>query len=193
MFLPGSSTRVIVTTQTTRNVVELDVVTGEVIASTPTGAGGSHNVAIARDGRTALTSNEADGTVSVLDLSTRSMLRKYTVGAPPAEGIAVTPDGREAWVALRGEQVVRVVDVTSGKVLATLSGLAIVALLQGGEVAIVDIEARRVLTRHSFGRRIDAAAWGRRRRWTLDGSPDLPLLRGGRAVGKSTVDCTRSR
>ncbi len=159
MFLPGSSKRVVVTTQTSRHVVEVDVETGQVIAATPTGGVGSHNLAVAADGRTAFTANQGEGTVSRLDLGAHTLVREFTVAAPPAEGIAVTPDGREAWVAFRDERLVRVIDGETGKVLATLPGFgsterlsitpdgrrALITDLRCREVKVVDVASRRVL------------------------------------------------
>ena len=148
MFLPGSSKRVVVTTQTTRNVVEVDVETGQVIASTPTGGEGSHTLAVAADGRTAFTANQPEGSVSRLDLSAHTLVRKFNVGSDPAEGIVVTPDGREVWVAFRGERVVRVIDGNNGTVLATLQGfpsterLAITS--DGKRVLLTDLRCREV-------------------------------------------------
>ena len=165
-FLPGSSSRVVVTTQTTREVVEVDVESGRVLGATPTGAAGSHTLAVARDGRTAYTANEPEGSVSRLDLAARTLVRKHAVGAPPAEGIAVTPDGREAWVSFRGDRVVRVIDGATGAVLATLAGFASTERLamtpDGRRVLIADLACRDVKVADVATRRV------------LGAIPDLP-------------------
>jgi DNA-binding beta-propeller fold protein YncE len=215
-FLPGATTRLAVTTQTTRHVIEVDVETGQVLGATETRAPGSHTMAVTADGLTAFTANQSEGTVSRLDLGNRTWVTKYSVGPAPVEGIAVTLDGSEVWVGIRGAgevrivdgrtgslietlggfiipdrmsispdgqlvvitdwacEVVRVADATSRKILGSIEGLegagvakvlpdsrvAIVALLQEGAIAMVDIVDRRVLRRHDLGRRLDAAAWG---------------------------------
>jgi DNA-binding beta-propeller fold protein YncE len=159
MFLPGSSTRLVVTTQTSRHVVEVDVETGQVIGATETRAQGSHTMAVAADGRTAYTANEPEGSVSRLDLGGRTFVAKHAVGPAPAEGIAVTPDGREVWAGFRSSGEVRVVDGESGALLATLPGFVIPdritmspdgrrALITDWEcevVRVADVPTRRIL------------------------------------------------
>jgi DNA-binding beta-propeller fold protein YncE len=159
MFLPGSSKRLVVTTQTSRTVVEVDVETGQVIAATPTNAPGSHTLAVAADGRTAFTANQPEGSVSRIDLAAHALVRKFAIGSDPAEGIAVTPDGREVWVAFRGERVIRVIDGATGRVLATLPGFpsterlamtpdgrrVLIADLRCRDVKVADVATRRIL------------------------------------------------
>lgn len=117
-----SPTRLVVTTQTSRHVVEVDVVTGLVLGATTTGAKGSHTLAVTADGRTAFAANEPEGTFSRLDLVRRVLVAKHTVSNQTTEGIAVTPDGREVWMGVEDEGLVRVVDGSTGVVLADLPG-----------------------------------------------------------------------
>lgn len=217
-FLPGSSSRLVVTAQTSRRVLEVDIAAGRVLGATETRGQGSHMLAVAADGRTAFTVNEADGSVSRLDLVARTLVAKHAVAAGPAEAIAVTPDGREVWVGHRSDGTVRVIDGATGRVIASLGGFvrpdrmhmgadgrfaviadfgcrrlvvadvaarrilgpiaglaghrnpvgevlpdgrtAVVALGPDGAVAMVDLEARRVIARHRIGRRLDGASWG---------------------------------
>jgi len=83
-------------------------------------------------------------------------------------------DGRYAAITDFRCEVVQVADVRARRVLGPIAGLegagvakvspdnrvAVVAMLDEGAVAVVDIEERRVLARHPLGRRLDAAAWG---------------------------------
>jgi DNA-binding beta-propeller fold protein YncE len=155
-------TRIAVTTQTTRHVVEADVVTGRVLGATATRAKGSHTLAVAApgaDARIAFTANEPEGSFSRLDLANRRFLAKHVVGRGKAEGIAVTPDGREVWLGFGDMGAVLVVDGGSGAVLDTLPGFAMperMAMSDDGRfvaitdfecevVQVADVRARRVL------------------------------------------------
>ena len=73
MFLPGDEDRVAVTSETTQNVVIVNVPRGAVEAVVPTGALTSHMIAITADGTRAFTSDIRSGAVSELDLSARSL------------------------------------------------------------------------------------------------------------------------
>ena len=155
-FLPGSSTRVVVTAQKSRAVVEVDLRTG-VVAAVETRGGGSHSLALAGDGRALFTANEEDTTVSRLDLASRAFVRHLGLDASP-EGIAVTPDGRHVWAGSRETGTVKVLDAATGAVVASLPGfgtpdriamsrdgrLAAVADFRCGAVAIADVPGLRL-------------------------------------------------
>lgn len=115
-------TRLVVTAQTSEHVVEVDVVTGQVLGATETRANGSHTLAVTPDGRFAFTANEPEGSFSRLDLTERRFVAKHVVGQGPTEGIGVTPDGGEVWIAMAHAGAVQVVDGQTGRALATLPG-----------------------------------------------------------------------
>ncbi len=216
VIVPGPPSRIVVTTQTAKAVVEVDPVSGAIIGATPTGALGSHTLAVARDAHAAFVANEADGTVSRLDLASRSLLGRSDVGPPPIEGIAVTPDGAVLLVGTRSAGEVRILEAATGERLATLRGFrspdriemspdgrlalvsdfvcrqlvvvdvgrrarlgtvagiggpvlarmlpdsrtALVALLDEGEVRLVDVASGRELARHPVRSGIESVAWG---------------------------------
>jgi DNA-binding beta-propeller fold protein YncE len=82
-----------------------------------------YGAAITHDGRTALVSNEADGTVSFIDLSSKRKVADLQVGAHLShpEGIAIDPSGHRAFVAVAAEDKVAVVDTRERKVERNLS------------------------------------------------------------------------
>ena len=160
VFHPTASNRLFVTTQTTQHVVEVDVVTGQVLGATETRAVGSHTMAVTPDGRTAFTANEPEGSVTKLDLIARKFVAKHIIGSGgDTEGIGVTPDGREVWMGFTKAGEVRVADGESGALLATIKGFVTPARLtlspdgsravvaDGGckRTQIIDVRSRKLL------------------------------------------------
>jgi DNA-binding beta-propeller fold protein YncE len=141
VFIAGSSSRVAVTSETTRNVVLVDVATGTIEAAIGTQARGSHMVGVIANGSRAYTANIADNNVTELDLIDRRFLRSFPVPQQP-EGIAVTPDGREVWVGSNGTGAVTVIGTESGTVVHTFTGIVfpyrLTASPNGKIMAIVD-------------------------------------------------------
>jgi YVTN family beta-propeller protein len=157
-FLPGSTTRVAVTSEASQRVVVVDLEAGAVQGDVETRAQGSHMLALADDGRTLYTANVGSGSVSRLDLSTRSFVSQLPIAAR-TEGIAITPDGREVWVGSNTAGTVSVVQVARDTVVATLPSLgmpyriaisrdgrrALIPDPEGNRVHVADVPARRVL------------------------------------------------
>ncbi|HUQ84240.1 MAG TPA: hypothetical protein VM076_24020 [Gemmatimonadaceae bacterium] len=121
VFVPGT-TRALVTTQSSRTVVEVDVEKGAVLGTIDTRADGSHLLVVAPDVRAIYTVNEGNGSVSKLDLATRSFVWQRVLGPAPSEGIAVTPDGGDLWVGTDVGGRVRIVDAATGVVRDSISG-----------------------------------------------------------------------
>jgi DNA-binding beta-propeller fold protein YncE len=158
-FLPGSSSRVVVTSEASQRVVEVDIASGEITGEIDTHANGSHMLALARDGRTLFTANLGATTTSQLDLATRRFVRHVEVGPRP-EGIAITPDGREAWVGSNAAGTVSVVDSESGRLLTVIPDLGFpyrITISASGTRAIIPDPPRRrvhvfdVASRRSLG------------------------------------------
>ena len=158
-FLPASDRRALVTTQTNRTVVEIDVATGAVIGAADTQGIHSHLLAISNDGRFVYTGNEGDGTVSRIDLGMRKLDAKHVVGRPPIEGIAITADDRYLWIGSRTEKVIRIVESESGRTVDSLTGFQspdrlgiapggrVAAIVDGGCLYIADVATRRIVAR----------------------------------------------
>ncbi len=112
--LPGDSI-VAVTSESTQNVVLVNVRAGEVRSAIPTEHAGSHMVAVTRDGSRFYTGDIGSNTVSELDPATGRRTQSWTVPAQP-EAINVTPDGGEVWVGSNAEGKVSVVNPRTGAV-----------------------------------------------------------------------------
>ena len=148
VFLGNSSSRVAVTSESTGNVVLVDISAGTIEAAVPTQARASHMVAVTADGARAFTANIIDDNVSELDLVNRRFVRTYAVPARP-EGIAVTPDGREVWVGSNTTGAVTIISTQSGDVVQTLTGITfpyrLTASPDGRVMAIVDGQGNRLV------------------------------------------------
>ena len=151
-------TRVAVTTQTTRHVVEADVTTGRVLGATETRAQGSHTLAVTADGRLAFTANQPEGSLSRLDLANRRFLSRHAVGRGETEGIAATPGGDQVWMGFGDMDAVLVADGRTGAVLATLPGFGmperIAMSADGRYVAITDFGCETVMVADGRTRRV---------------------------------------
>jgi len=157
-FIPGDETRAVVTSETTQNLVLVNLATGSVEGAVQTGAAGSHMVAVTGDGKRAFTANIGGGSASEIDLTTKSLVRVIPV-APRAEGIAVAPDGSTVWAGSNTNGTVSVIDARTGNILETLSGFslpyrlaisadgrtAIICDPQGDRIHVADVGLRRVV------------------------------------------------
>jgi DNA-binding beta-propeller fold protein YncE len=112
-FLPGDSA-VAVTVEQDRAVLLVDVADGEVTGVIPTGASGSHMVAVTADGET-LWTGDIGSNNTVTELSRSSLSRVRALGAPAQpEAINVTPDGGRVFAGSNATGRVTVFDTSDG-------------------------------------------------------------------------------
>jgi len=119
VFAPDGE-RLLVTSEESRALLEVDLAKGAVARTLTTGAETSHMVALAPDGARAYVANIGSGSITALDLASGARLAEVRTGRG-AEGIAVTPDGAEIWVTNREDDTVSVVDAKTLAVVATLA------------------------------------------------------------------------
>jgi DNA-binding beta-propeller fold protein YncE len=162
VFLPGD-TLVAVTSETTENVVIVNIADGAVRRAIPTRHRGSHMVAVVADGGLLYTGDIGSNTVSELSLRTGELVRSFDVPSQP-EAVNVLPDGSEVWVGSNATGRVSVVDVRSGTVTTAAEGLgwpyrilfspdarlAFLPDLRGETLRFLDRASRRELGRLSF-------------------------------------------
>ena len=192
MFMPGDETRVVVTSETTQNIVFVNIAEGVVGGAIGTGAAGSHMVGLTSDGKRAFTSDVGTGAVSEMDLAAKSLVRVIPI-APRVEGIAVTPDGSTVWAGSNTNGTVTVLDGKSGATLTTLSGFslpyrlavsrdgktAIVCDAQGNKIHVVDVAQRKVmwaLDSLAAPRGVTIAPDGKTAFVTLAGDPSVGVV-----------------
>ncbi|HLL46208.1 MAG TPA: hypothetical protein VK399_05850, partial [Longimicrobiaceae bacterium] len=127
------------------NAALVDLATGEVYATLPTGDG-PHEVAVSADGRTAVVADyggQVDGrTLTVLDLAGRRVVRTIDLGEHRRpHGIAWLPDGRRVAVTSETSRAVLLVDVAAGRVEK-----AIPTMQEGSHMLALALDGRRIFT-----------------------------------------------
>jgi YVTN family beta-propeller protein len=154
----GSPLKLYVTSETTQNIVIVDAEKGVVLGAVPTGAQGSHMVAVQSDAKRAYTANVGSGTMTALDMVSGKATGSVDIG-PRSEGLATTPDGNEVWVGSNTANTVSVVNVATMKIDTVLSGfgvpyrmaispdrkLAVIVEAQGNRLSVIDVATRKVL------------------------------------------------
>lgn len=157
-FIPGDESRVVVTSESTQNLVLVDLAKGEVIQAVATTAAGSHMVAVTADGTRAVTANITGGSITMFDLKPTAVLARVIPTSPQTEGIAITPDGREVWAA-SNTGIVNIVNPVTTRIDKTLTGfgqpyrlamspdgkIAIICDPKGDKLAVADVATRTVI------------------------------------------------
>ena len=156
-FRPGFATRVLVTAQTSRRVIEVDIATGEITGSIDTRGDRSHTLAVTADGRFAFTTNEGTATVTRLDVERRLPVAEFRA-VPEVEGIAVTRDGRDLWLGMGHDSALAVVDAETGEILERYRGfrypVRMAASADGRWIVISDLGCNTVTVADAATRRL---------------------------------------
>lgn len=153
-------THVLVTTEGSASLLEVDLEDGSIVQRIETRAQTSHMVAMTPDGSRAFVANIRSNSVSVVDLEAGTLLRNLPTGNG-AEGIDVSPNGREVWITNRGANTITVLDTTSLERLAEVpcgdfpirakftpdGSRVLVSNAQSGDLAVFDAESREELGR----------------------------------------------
>lgn len=121
-FVPGQPSQVVVTSETTQNVVLVDIAEGKVLKAIPTQHPVSHMLGVTADGRRVFTASISFGGISEIDLEKQAFVRDLAVSTN-TEGVAVAPDGSTVWLGSNNANSVSVVDTKSWRVVATIGGL----------------------------------------------------------------------
>lgn len=140
-------TQVLVTSETTRQLAAVDVVSGEVVFTAPTEGDGSHMVAVAPGGRTAYSANISSGTISKIDVVSREVTAQAEIG-PVAEAIAISPDGSEVWAASQQTGAVVVLDAETleERARTTVGGrpIRLAVTSNGSRVLVTSVASARL-------------------------------------------------
>ncbi|MBM3987511.1 MAG: hypothetical protein FJ294_06095 [Planctomycetes bacterium] len=156
--------RVLVTSETSAALLEVDVPAGEVRRVLPTQAKLSHMLALAPDASRVFSTNMQSDTVSVLDVATGALLAQVRTGKGP-EALDLSPNGAELWVGNRGDDTLTVIDARTLMVTATLAcprfpirlkftrdgRHVLVSCAQSGDLAVFDARTRKEVRRIPLG------------------------------------------
>ena len=156
----GNGSKVIVTSEVTKNVAVVDAEAGTLLASIPTDQEGSHMVAVSSDGSRAYVANIGSGTFTAVDLLKSAKIRDVVVGAG-AEAIALSPDGKQLWVGANGAKMVVVFDAKSfanlGKIATKGVPIRIEFSPNGNAVVVSEPDKNRVLVIDPATRKVTKA------------------------------------
>lgn len=120
---PGTGTLVVLN-KAANTAALVDLATGEVYATLPTGAG-PHEVAVSADGRTAVVADYGGqtpgNTLTVLDLEGRKVVKTIDLGEHRRpHGIVWLPGGNRVAVTSEASESLLLVDVEAGRVVSAL-------------------------------------------------------------------------
>src|ERR1044072_2438493 len=106
--------RLICTSETTGNVVVVNVKDSKVERAIPTEGKLSHMLALSRDRKRVYTANVGSSDISAMDFATGRKLWQVPVGLG-SEGIGISPDGKWIWTGNTVRHSVSVVDTEKGE------------------------------------------------------------------------------
>jgi YVTN family beta-propeller protein len=148
-----------VTTELDNTVSVIDPATLKIVGAIPTGKPESHMLAVTRDGKRGYTANISTGTVSVLDLEGKKLVTTIPV-AGKTQRISLSVDDRWAFTSDQTKSQLIVIDTKTNEVAhridlpepnfgfgtaATPDGKSLLVCCGLGEVAVIDLEAKKVV------------------------------------------------
>jgi YVTN family beta-propeller protein len=163
--LAADSGTLLVLNKSDNNVSLINVATGKVVATIPTGAG-PHEVAVSPNGKIAVVANygtqQAPGSsLTVIDVAGKKQLKTIDLGEYRRPHGIEWLRGDEIVVTAEGNKALLIVDIESGKVaaavttdqnvshmvvLARRSNRAFVANIGSGSVTVIDLKTRKKIT-----------------------------------------------
>src|SRR4051812_36370672 len=162
-FVPGHPTEIVVTSETTGNIVLVDVAEGKVISAIPTQHPGIHILGVTSDGKHLFAASIPFGGIVEIDLEKRAFVRDVHVSSN-TEGVTVAPDGSSVWIGSNDQGAVSVVDTKSWAVAATITGPTMPYRLgfspNGNTVVFCDPQANKIWIADAHTRKITGSVDG---------------------------------
>lgn len=162
-FVPGHPAQIVVTSETTANIVLVDIAEGKVIAAIPTQRPVTHMLGVTADGKHLFAASIPFGGIIEIDLERRAFVRDLQVSSN-TEGVAVSPDGSSVWVGSNDRGSVSVVDTKSWSVVETITGPAMPYRIgfapNGNVVVFCDPKANKIWIADVKSRKITGSVDG---------------------------------
>ena len=144
----GNSDSVMVTTEETRDVIRVNVGSGEVTGVATTDQIGSHLLALSPDSTRAYVTSRGSDTVSVVDTEAMTILQTVDADVGP-EGVFLSPDGDQLWVGNNQSQTIIIFDPKTMERVDILDvGFLPIRVRfhpAGETVAVADLKGHRVV------------------------------------------------
>jgi YVTN family beta-propeller protein len=158
-WIAGTS-KMLVTAESTNNLLVVDIETGEVVRVIGTDQPVSHMVAATPDSRVAFVPSIRTGNVTIIDLESDTIIAQVYSGKG-AEGAAVSPCGKELWVTNRSDNTLTIFDTKTYEVLDSLEcgdfpirikftpdgSKVLISNAQSADVAIFDALNKKLLAK----------------------------------------------
>jgi YVTN family beta-propeller protein len=174
MDLNADGSRLYVTCEASRVVVEFDTAARKVLRRFPVNEHATHVLALSPDEKTVFAASSEAGNVALIDVAQGEVVRSVISGKG-CEGLAIAPDGRELWAVNRVSQTLAIIDVAQRKRVQTLAcvgnplrvamtpdGATVVATCAvAGQIAVFDRAKRTEVTRIDVGEFPIAAVFDR--------------------------------
>jgi YVTN family beta-propeller protein len=162
-FVPGHPTQIVVTSETTANIVLVDIAEGKVITAIPTQRPVTHMLGITADGKRVYAAAIQYGGIVEIDLEKRAFVHDLQVSSN-TEGVAVAPDGSSVWVGSNNQGSVSVVDTKSWSIVATITGPTMPYRIgfapNGNVVVFCDPQANKIWIADAHTRKITGSVDG---------------------------------
>ncbi|HEY4303437.1 MAG TPA: YncE family protein [Gemmatimonadaceae bacterium] len=162
-FVPGHPTQIVVTSETTSNIVLVDIAEGKVITAIPTQRPVTHMLGITADGKHVFAAAIQYGGIVEIDMEKRAFVRDLQVSSA-TEGVAVAPDGSSVWIGSNDQGSVSVVDTKSWTLATTITGPSMPYRIgfapNGNTVVFCDPKANKIWIAGAHTRKITGSIDG---------------------------------
>lgn len=144
----GDGSSIVVTTEETRDVIKVDIPTGQVTGVARTDQIGSHLLALSPDHQRAYVTSRGSDSLSVIELDGMKLLKTLPAGKGP-EAVNASPDGQEIWIGNNQSKDIYIFDATTlelkEKIETGFLPIRVLFTPDGQHVAVADLNGNRIV------------------------------------------------